>query len=79
MATKLQSKKKSTSRTRRKVAKKGTKKTDQAWREEDQDNLDTLEFIKAIDRYRRRSQKAFPTWSEVLEILKSLGYRKSKS
>ena len=50
-------------------------KTD-AWREEDRANLEALEFIQAIDRFKRRAQKAFPSWSEVLEILRSLGYRK---
>ncbi len=37
---------------------------------------ETLEFIKAIDDYRRRFDRAFPTWSEVLDILRALGYRK---
>ena len=37
---------------------------------------DTLEFIQAIDTYRRRFDRSFPAWSEVLSILKSLGYRK---
>ena len=35
-----------------------------------------LEFMKAMDRYKRESGRAFPTWSEVLEVLRSLGYRK---
>jgi hypothetical protein len=37
---------------------------------------DTVEFIQAIDAYRRRYDKSFPSWSEVLSLLKSLGYRK---
>ena len=37
---------------------------------------ETLEFIKAIDDYRRRFDRAFPAWSEVLDILRALGYRK---
>ena len=34
------------------------------------------EFMQAIDRYKRENRRPFPTWSEVLEILLSLGYRK---
>lgn len=37
---------------------------------------DEVEFMKAIDDYKRRSGRAFPTWSEVLEVLRDLGYRK---
>ncbi len=35
-----------------------------------------LEFITAIDEYKRIHQRKFPNWSEVLGILKSLGYAK---
>ena len=34
------------------------------------------EFASAMDAYRWRSGRMFPTWSEVLEVLKDLGYRK---
>jgi len=37
---------------------------------------DVLEFIKAIDDYRARHDRPFPSWSEVLYVLKGLGYRK---
>ena len=37
---------------------------------------DELEFMKAVDQYKREHRRPFPTCSEVLEILKSLGYRK---
>ncbi len=37
---------------------------------------DVLEFIQAIDDYKRRHNRPFPNWSEVLEVLKSLGYDK---
>ncbi|HEY8505752.1 MAG TPA: hypothetical protein VIL46_14300, partial [Gemmataceae bacterium] len=39
-------------------------------------NEDETEFMKAIERYKRENRRPFPTWSEVLEILISLGYRK---
>ena len=35
-----------------------------------------LEFMRAMDAYKRGSGRMFPTWSEVLEVLRSLGYRR---
>jgi hypothetical protein len=35
---------------------------------------EVLEFIQAIDEYKRIHRRPFPTWSEVLEVLKGLGY-----
>lgn len=35
-----------------------------------------VEFMRAMDDYKRRSGRQFPTWSEVLEVFYSLGYRK---
>ena len=37
---------------------------------------EVIEFIQAIDEYKRLQQRPFPSWSEVLEVLKSLGYTK---
>lgn len=39
-------------------------------------SLDEVEFMNAMDTYKRRSGRPFPTWSEVLEVVRSLGYRK---
>jgi hypothetical protein len=33
-------------------------------------------FMKAMDQYKRDNRRPFPTWSEVLEVLHALGYRK---
>lgn len=33
-------------------------------------------FMKAMDEYKRDNRRPFPTWSEVLEVLRALGYRK---
>jgi hypothetical protein len=33
-------------------------------------------FMKAMDQYKRDNARPFPTWSEVLEVLRALGYRK---
>ena len=38
---------------------------------------EALEFINAIDKYKRQRGRPFPSWSEVYEIVKSLGYHKS--
>jgi hypothetical protein len=35
-----------------------------------------VEFMSAMDNYKRRSGRMFPTCSEVLEVIKSLGYAK---
>lgn len=38
---------------------------------------DEIEFMKAMDQYKRDNRRPFPTWSEVLEVLRALGYRKT--
>jgi len=35
-----------------------------------------MEFMLAMNAYKQRSGRMFPTWSEVLEVLRSLGYEK---
>ncbi len=40
-------------------------------------SLDEVEFMKAMDEYKRTSGRMFPTWSEVLEVVRALGYAKS--
>lgn len=37
---------------------------------------DEVEFMKAMDDYKRKSGRMFPTWSEVLEVVRSLGYHR---
>lgn len=37
---------------------------------------DEVEFMNALDEYKRRSGRMFPTCSEVLEVIRSLGYAK---
>ena len=36
-----------------------------------------LEFMNAIQAYKARSGRLFPTWSEVLEVARGLGYEKA--
>ena len=35
-----------------------------------------IEFMRALDEYKRASGRMFPTCSEILEVLKKLGYEK---
>jgi hypothetical protein len=35
-----------------------------------------LEFMLAMNEYKHKSGRMFPTWSEVLEVLRELGYEK---
>ncbi|GAB4140447.1 MAG: hypothetical protein Tsb009_09770 [Planctomycetaceae bacterium] len=37
-----------------------------------------IQFMRAMDDYKRKSGRQFPTWSEVLEVLRSLGYRQTE-
>lgn len=37
---------------------------------------DEIEFMKAMDDYKRSSGRQFPTWSEVLEVVRGLGYKR---
>jgi len=43
----------------------------------DEMSAEVIEFITAIDDYKRIYQRPFPSWSEVLDIVKNLGYEKS--
>jgi hypothetical protein len=44
--------------------------------EEGQMSEEQLEFLLAIDDYKKQNARPFPTWTEVLEVIKALGYRK---
>ncbi|MCH7591638.1 MAG: hypothetical protein IH989_02505 [Planctomycetes bacterium] len=35
-----------------------------------------LEFVMAIDEYKKINDRPFPSWTEVFEIMQYLGYRK---
>jgi len=35
-----------------------------------------VEFMRALEDYKRRSGRMFPTCSEILEVLRDLGYEK---
>ncbi|MHC4695565.1 MAG: hypothetical protein ACYTFA_02355, partial [Planctomycetota bacterium] len=44
--------------------------------EEGEISGELLEFIMAIDEYKRVNERPFPAWSEVFEVMQYLGYRK---
>ncbi len=44
--------------------------------EEGQMSDEQFEFLMAIDEYKKKNDRPFPTWTEVLEVIKALGYRK---
>ncbi|MBX3411431.1 MAG: hypothetical protein KF708_01845 [Pirellulales bacterium] len=39
-------------------------------------SVDEVEFMRALEQYKRTSGRMFPTCSEVLEVLRGLGYEK---
>ncbi len=43
----------------------GSELTDDAW-----------EFVRAMEAYQRRYKRRYPQWSEVLYVLRTLGYAK---
>ncbi|NQT01163.1 MAG: hypothetical protein HQ580_04010 [Planctomycetes bacterium] len=44
--------------------------------EQGQMSDEQFEFLLAIDEYKKKNAKRFPTWTEVFEVIKALGYRK---
>ena len=39
-------------------------------------NTDEIDFMQALDAYKRSSGRMFPTCSKILEVIRSLGYAK---
>jgi hypothetical protein len=55
----------------------GRRRTDDRKSAEEGEMTDEqFEFVMAIDTYKRLNRRPFPTWTEVLEVVKQLGYRK---
>lgn len=44
--------------------------------EEGEMNVEQFEFIMAIETYKKVNKRLYPTWTEILEIVRQLGYRK---
>lgn len=46
--------------------------------EEGEMNSEQFEFVMAIETYKKVNKRLYPTWTEVLEVVRQLGYRKVK-
>jgi len=56
---------------------RGRRRTDERKSaEEGQMSGEQFELLMAIDEYKRKNARPFPTWTEVLEVMKALGYRR---
>lgn len=60
-----------------KAADKGPKAKKPGATKPDEMSGEVLQFIQAIDDYKRLNNRPFPSWSEILEILKGLGYERA--
>jgi hypothetical protein len=45
--------------------------------EEGEMTTEQFMFVMAVDAFKRVNDKTFPTWTDVLEIVRKLGYRKT--
>lgn len=55
----------------------GRRRTDDRRSAEEGEMTDEqFEFVLAVDTYKRLNNRPFPSWTEILEIVKQLGYRK---
>ena len=46
--------------------------------EEGEMNTHQFEFVMAIETYKKVNRRMYPTWTEILEVVSQLGYRKVK-
>lgn len=67
---------KAASKTARKTTRKPAVKPLNSSKDDAVLDADALEFIAALDRFKKEHNRPFPTWSEVLHVLRKLGYRK---
>jgi hypothetical protein len=44
--------------------------------EEGEMNAEQFEFVMAVEAYKKVNRRLYPTWTEILEVLLQLGYRK---
>jgi hypothetical protein len=44
--------------------------------EEGEMTEEQFEFILSLNEYKKVNKRPFPTWTEVLDVVKALGYRK---
>lgn len=44
--------------------------------EEGEMSPEQFEFVMAVETYKKVNKRMYPTWTEILEVLQQLGYRK---
>jgi hypothetical protein len=44
--------------------------------EEGEMTAEQFEFVMAIETYKKVNKRLYPTWTEILEVMQQLGYRK---
>jgi hypothetical protein len=44
--------------------------------EEGEMSAEQFEFVMAVEAYKKVNKRLYPTWTEVLEVINQLGYRK---
>ena len=44
--------------------------------EEGEMTVEQFEFVMAVETYKKLNKRMFPTWTEILEVVQQLGYRK---
>jgi hypothetical protein len=44
--------------------------------EEGEMNIEQFEFVMAIETYKKVNRRLYPTWTEILEVVRQLGYKK---
>jgi len=44
--------------------------------EEGEMTIEQFEFVMAVEMYKKVNKRMYPTWTEVLEVIHQLGYRK---
>jgi hypothetical protein len=44
--------------------------------EEGEMTVEQFEFVMAIELYKKVNKRLYPTWTEILEVMQQLGYRK---
>lgn len=65
-------------RTSSRSAKRRSPKPDTSLEDELRE-IERVEFLRAIDVYKRKTGKTFPSWTEVLDVLRGLGWIYPKS
>jgi hypothetical protein len=40
-------------------------------------SVDELEFLRAMEKFKRERGRCYPTWTEVLQVIQGLGYERA--